>query len=91
VVREHGRLVVVSGLDMDSDRVIWPTMDPLLNDADVIEKLLATCEYCKRENAACYTYCKVKKTSQVVVGGKDLYAAVCEKCFDEQTKIKNNG
>ncbi len=56
----------------------------LLPCADVIEKLSARCQYCEadgRQRRAVFTLRKVADDRQEVVGGADMYAPVCRRCY----------
>lgn len=58
--------------------------------ADTIEKLTAQCQYCEasgRARPAVFTLRKVADDRQEVVGGADLYAPVCRRCYLSLSKL----
>ncbi len=69
-----GMLVIVAGLDMDSDGIPFGPMPALMAVADSITKLSAVCLICGE--AATRTYHKTGKDSQVEVGANQ-YEARC--------------
>jgi thymidine kinase len=82
---EHGKRVVVSGLDLDFRGVPFGCMPVLLAIADSITKLRAICCVCARD--AHYTQRLVNGFPAsyddpiILVGAKESYQARCRNCF----------
>jgi len=76
--RDQGRIVIISGLDMDYRRQPFGSMDKLMAIADSVTKLTAICS-CGKE--AIFTQ-KLNPDSQSVdIGDKDKYIPVCTDCY----------
>lgn len=75
-----GKQFFISGLNLTSDRKPFGLMNDLLCFADEIILCKAICENCKEYNAT-YTYCKISKTNDILVGD-DVYSPVCCQCYD---------
>ena len=82
---DEGKTIYVSALDGDDTREIFQSVSQLIPKADRVKKLRAVCKFCGVD--APFSTCLVPKTEQVLVGGGEIYAAVCRRCF--KTK-KNN-
>ena len=54
-------------------------MKDLLCIADNINCLTSICEHCKKNNAI-YTYCKVAKNQDILIGDSE-YIALCPDCY----------
>jgi thymidine kinase len=76
---DHGKRVIVAGLDQDYRGRPFEPMPELLAIAEYITKTLAICVVCGNE--ANRTYRKVRRGGRVVVGGADVYEARCRRCF----------
>jgi len=75
----------VSGLILDSFRNPFPEILNIVPYAEILE-LTAVCNFCG-EFTAKYTYRIIKEEKeQILVGGKDLYCAICPKCLQGVTK-----
>ena len=74
----HGKRVIVAGLDQDYLGRPFEPMPQLLAVAEYITKTLAICVVCG--NPADRTQRKGKQQDRVVVGAKDLYEARCRRC-----------
>jgi thymidine kinase len=75
---DHGKRVIVAGLDQDYRGVPFEPMPQLLSIAEYITKTLAICVVCG--NPADKTQRKIKASERVVVGAADIYEARCRKC-----------
>lgn len=75
--------IIVAGLAQDSYGKPFGAMPEILAAADNIVCLKAVCSKCKKVNSATRTYRKTKDTSQVVVGGIDLFEPRCFGCWYE--------
>ncbi len=79
VQRDQGRIVIVSGLDMDYRRQPFGSMDKLMAIADSVTKLTAICS-CGKE--AIFTQ-KLNPDSQYIdIGDTEKYIPVCTDCYN---------
>jgi len=78
----QGKRVIVAGLDMDYMGNPFSPMDKLMATAEYITKVHAICMECGR--IASYSYRRTKSKQTVVLGEKDVYEALCRKCFYEK-------
>ncbi len=83
VQSDEGKVIYVAGLDLDSDGVPYGIMPDLLALADEVLKLNANCDACGKDGVARSTYCKVDKTQRDLIGGTDLFMALCWECRHE--------
>lgn len=79
-ISDMGAKVVVTGLDMDSNRVPFGPMPYLMAIADEVKKLHAVCEVCHGE--AMYSFANFTKKEQVALGDTE-YVALCRHCYNE--------
>ncbi|MFN0204209.1 MAG: thymidine kinase [Bacteroidia bacterium] len=77
----RGARVVVAGLDMDYLGRPFGQMPALLANAEFITKVHAICQRCG--SLANHSHRIAKEESQVLLGEKDSYEALCRKCFME--------
>ena len=86
----HGYIVIVAGLDMDSFERPFVSMMKLLVYAEYVTKLKAVCTNC----GASASYTDSTKTRdrsvQVMVGDKKEYVARCRRCHSECNANPNN-
>ena len=82
----QGKRVIVAGLDMDFTGVPFKPMDALMAIAEYITKVHAVCMKCG--NVASYSHRRTKSKETVVLGEKDIYEALCRKCFFEAVESK---
>jgi thymidine kinase len=80
----QGLNVIVAGLDLDSEKRGFGSMPEIIEKADEVINLTATCDGCG--GAATLTYSKVPKEGVVAVGAGDLYGAACENCYGGLSK-----
>jgi len=80
-VEEHGKHVVVVGLDSDAERQPFGDVLALAAFADSIEKKTALCRRCGDGTPAIFTRALAVKDVQVAVGGADMYEPVCRRHF----------
>lgn len=71
--------VIVAALDTTFERLPFPEVSRLVSTAEYVDKLLAVCFVCKK-NAA-FTRRLGHETKLEVIGGADMYAAVCRRCY----------
>src|SRR3984893_17583517 len=75
----RGMRVIVAGLDMDYMARPFGQMPNLLAKAEYITKLHAICVKCG--NIANYSYRKNPRSTQILLGEKDLYEPRCRHCY----------
>lgn len=81
-VEEHGKHVVVVGLDSDAARNPFGDVLTLITKADVVEKKTALCRSCGDGTAAIFTRSvTATREGQVAVGGADMYEPVCRRHY----------
>ena len=78
----QGKRVIVAGLDMDFKGRPFEPMDKLMGIAEYITKVHAICMNCG--SVASYSYRRSKSKKKVVIGEKDVYEALCRRCFYEK-------
>ena len=76
-----GKRVIIAGLDMDFRGLPFAPMDRLMAIAEYVTKVHAVCMGCG--DVATYTHRRTKSKKTVVLGEKDVYDALCRKCFNE--------
>ncbi|MFH0990221.1 MAG: thymidine kinase [bacterium] len=74
----HGKRVIIAGLDQDYRGKPFEPMPQLLAIAEYITKTLAICVVCG--NPADRTQRKSTSSERVIVGAKELYEARCRRC-----------
>lgn len=80
----QGLNVIVAGLDFDSERNWFGSMEEIIEMADQVVEMTAECDGCGA--AATLTYSKVPKDGVIAVGAGDLYGAACEHCYGSLSK-----
>ena len=81
-VDEHGKHLVVVGLDSDADRRPFGDILSLIALADTVEKKTALCKHCGDGSPAVFTRRIVTYSGgQVAVGGAESYEPVCRRHF----------
>ncbi|HVT86846.1 MAG TPA: thymidine kinase [Chitinophagaceae bacterium] len=78
----RGIRVIVAGLDMDYLGNPFGPMPTIMAKADYVTKVHAICMKCG--NIANYSYRKVARAEQVMLGAKDAYEPRCRKCYNEE-------
>jgi thymidine kinase len=73
---KDNKIVIVTGLDGDSDRKEFGEINRLLPHSTSFVKLHALCLKCNDGTLACFTKCLVNKTDQILVGS-DTFIPVC--------------
>jgi thymidine kinase len=82
MVETHGKKVIVSGLNGDSDRKPFKNMADLEPYADSVMRLSALCKRCGDGTPGLFSaLIKGEKTGQICVGASDLYEAMCRKHY----------
>lgn len=85
---DQGKRVIVAGLDMDFMGAPFEPMDKLMAIAEYITKVHAICMDCGK--IASYSHRRTKSKKTVVLGEKDIYEALCRKCFYEKMHDSKN-
>ncbi|MDH5610648.1 MAG: thymidine kinase [Cyclobacteriaceae bacterium] len=80
----QGKRVIAAGLDMDFLGRPFTPMDRLMSVAEYVTKVHAICMECG--NIASYSHRRTKSSKKVVLGEKDIYEALCRKCFYEKIR-----
>jgi thymidine kinase len=82
----YGKYVIVASLDGDFRRQKFGNVYDLIPNADEITKTLAYCDMCrdnyKKLSKAPFTARMTSDTTAELVGGKDIYKAMCRSCHD---------
>lgn len=79
----RGSRVIVAGLDMDFRGEPFGPMPALLANAEFVTKVHAICQKCGA--LANYSFRKVSKDGQVLLGEKESYEPRCRACFNEDS------
>lgn len=80
-----GKLVIVAALDGDFQRRPFESIVNLYPLAEKIKKINAVCRSCGF--FASFTFRTTDSSDLEIIGGEDMYKAVCRECF---YKFKNN-
>ncbi len=83
----RGIRVIVAGLDMDFKGKPFGPMPGLMAISEDTTKLHAICTRCG--NTANFTFRKEDKEKLIVLGEKDLYEALCRRCFNKLHQQQN--
>ena len=78
---DHGRRVIVAGLDMDFAGKPFGPMPHIIAMAEFVTKVHAICMQCGA--VANYSYRLAKGKDLFQLGEKDAYEARCRKCFNQ--------
>lgn len=81
-----GIVIIVAGLDGDYKQKNFKKVHKIIPNAEKIIKLTAVC---KCGNDASFTIRKNNETNLIVIGGKDIYDAVCRECLNKHTSENN--
>ncbi|CAJ0944554.1 unnamed protein product, partial [Mesorhabditis belari] len=74
-----GKIVIVAALNGDFRRRPFPEVSKLLSYANDIKSLSAVCMHCGTD--AAYTFRNTNEKQVEVIGGADLYQALCRTCY----------
>jgi thymidine kinase len=75
--------VFVVGLDGDFERQPFGEILGCIPLADRVEKLYALCRRCANGKPGIFTHRRGNNQDQVVVGGANIYQALCRDCYHE--------
>lgn len=81
-VANAGKRVIVAGLDMDFRGEPFSPMDRIIAMAEYVTKVHAICMNCGE--VASFSHRRTKSQKTVVLGEKDIYEALCRRCFHEK-------
>ena len=85
--------VICYGLRTDFKSKLFPASKRLFELADGIEEIKSTCQCGKKASINARFSPEgniITEGSQILVGGDDLYRAICRKCWKKLIKEKNN-
>lgn len=85
VLLDLGKVVYVSGLDMDYRGVVFGNTTALMGIADEVYKLKAVCNGCGDDAYASYKLAGSKEV-RVEVGSADMYIPLCRGCYKEHRR-----
>ena len=83
---DQGKRIIIAGLDQDYQKQPFGPIPTLLSMAEYITKTHAICVVCG--NPANHSFRKIKKVSQVMLGGEAEYEPRCRSCYNLGDKIK---
>ena len=75
-VEIDNKIVIITGLDGDSERINFGNIYKLIPFCESYKKLHALCLKCKNGTKASFTKCLVDKSSQILISSKD-FIPVC--------------
>jgi thymidine kinase len=81
--------VFLVGLDGDFHRKPFGDILNCIPMADRVDKLNALCVRCANGKEALFTFRDTTDSEQVVVGGSDMYRALCRECYHECTALQD--
>ncbi len=81
--------VFVVGLDGDSERRPFGEILQCIPLADKVEKLTALCHRCANGTPGIFTYRNGHRDQQMIVGGANMYEALCRDCYHEKYALDN--
>jgi len=80
--------VIACGLNGTSERTPFKSIQDLIPLCDTLSMLTAICTSCGSELGSFSYYTEGNKVSEVLVGGKGAYTALCRVCHAENTRHK---
>lgn len=86
---DTGKKFYIAGLNLTTEKKVFGLMGDLMKVSDNVKTFTATCDCCGKDNAV-YSYCTAEKTGDILVGGDDIYMAVCSECYDKLEAARNN-
>uniref|UniRef100_A0AC34QH49 Thymidine kinase, cytosolic n=1 Tax=Panagrolaimus sp. JU765 TaxID=591449 RepID=A0AC34QH49_9BILA len=85
----NGKIVFIAALDGNYRREPFPCIADLLALAENAFKLTAVCKPCGQP--APFTLRTIETTEVEVIGGEEIYMAVCRDCYRKFNKTRDNG
>jgi thymidine kinase len=80
---QMGKIVIVCGLFADFRRIPFKGIPELIAMSDCPEFLTAICHDCYMDNAT-VSHRLTSDTSQVLIGGAEMYVPLCQMCFEKR-------
>jgi thymidine kinase len=77
------KIIIIAGLDGDSNRDVFGDILKLIPHADNIIKLSTYCNICNDGTIANYTKRICKSTKKIIIGGNDMFIPTCRNCFNK--------
>lgn len=74
-----GKIIYVSGLDMDYNGVEFPVVARLMAKADEVNKFKSVCEKCGQDST--FTAKRKDNGDLIELGSSDLYMPLCRSCY----------
>jgi len=74
-----GKVVIIAALNGDYQQKPFQNITSLFSMAEKIEKLSAVCRSCG--HSASFTFRTLQSTEREVIGGEDIYQAICRHCL----------
>ena len=90
-VEEHGKDMIIVGLDGDSERRPFGKILDLIPLCDKVTKLTAMCKRCETPTEAIFTYRTIGDKSVISVGGGGKYEALCRSHYIKQKSEASSG
>lgn len=84
-VEEHGKDVLLVGLDGDAERKPFGSLLNMIPLCDKVTKLNALCKLCGDLTQAPFTHRKISSEEQILIGSEDIYEALCRKHYLAKT------
>jgi len=84
LVEKHGKKIIVSGLNGDSNRNLFGEMHLLIPHSDNISKIDSYCVNCYHQGIqrhGIFSQKEMENKEIVTVGGSDKYISVCRECY----------
>jgi thymidine kinase len=84
IIDQDNKHLIITALNGDSNRELFGDIYKLLPLCDNIEFLKALCIQCKDGTEGIFSKRIINNKEQLMVGGSDMYQAVCRKHYFEQ-------
>jgi thymidine kinase len=84
LVETHGKKIIVSGLNGDSNRNLFGEIHLLLPYSNNIDKIDSYCVKCYRQGIqrhGIFSQKEIQNNEIVTIGGSDKYISVCRECY----------
>jgi len=84
LVEKHGKKIIISGLNGDSNRNLFGEMHLLIPHSDNIDKIDSYCVKCYRKGIqrnGIFSKKEIKNSEIITVGGTNKYISVCRECY----------
>ena len=80
----RGHIILISGLNLTSERTPFGMIPKLMAISEEITILKGECANCGSHEGI-YTYAKFDKGRKVAIGGDEKYSCVCKECYSHLT------